>query len=214
MGADWRRRIVTDDAGPSNQGRDIVPPAVNFSLVGSPITFKGAPKFMRSNICATSSAVAGIVLALSFGSAYSADRKPVDTQADLPRFSYPVNGKVETLLDADEATFAAFAAPVEADIDGVLRDYDIRDHAALRDLLQAKLNLQIISGKADGKTIEDLHHLRALEDKPSARLIAHLDQEAPDDGTAVVHRLRTVPGRIRGVLQRCGRSSSLGNGRD
>jgi hypothetical protein len=149
-----------------------------FFVSGSPITVNGVPKFMRSNICPSYSAVAGILLVLSFGSAYSADRKPVDTQADLPRFSYPVSGKVETLLDADQATFAAFAAPVEADIDSVLRDYDIRDHAALRDLLQAKLNLQIISGTADGKTLEQLHQLRALEDKPSARLIAHLDQEA------------------------------------
>jgi hypothetical protein len=50
------------------------------------------------------------------------------------------------LLQADAATFNAFAAKVRADLETVFRDYDISDKSTMRDLLYARLNLQQLAG--------------------------------------------------------------------
>ena len=42
------------------------------------------------------------------------------SKSDLPRFSYHLDGPASALLDADDATFAAFAKSVRADLDKVL----------------------------------------------------------------------------------------------
>ena len=76
-------------------------------------------------------------------------------------------------MQADDATFNAFAAKVRADLDSVLRDYDIDDKATLRTLLSAKLDLQELSGEyQDG--LQTVETLRALQEKPAAKLLAFL----------------------------------------
>ncbi len=49
-------------------------------------------------------------------------KKIVKSEADLPRFNYPMTGTATELLQSDDATFHAFAAKVEADLDSVLSD--------------------------------------------------------------------------------------------
>ena len=80
------------------------------------------------------------------GNAQSTTKKKVTSQADLPRFSYPVSGSASDLLQADDATFNAFAAKVQTDLDSIFREYDIADKATLRTLLGAKLDLQELAG--------------------------------------------------------------------
>ncbi|MFI5069414.1 MAG: S8 family serine peptidase [Terriglobales bacterium] len=96
-------------------------------------------------------------------------KKKVMSQADLPRFSYPVDGSASQLVQADDATFNAFAMRVRADLDTIFRDYEIDDKSTMRTLLGAKLDLQEIAGENEDalKTVEAL---RALEEKPSAKL--------------------------------------------
>jgi subtilisin family serine protease len=119
--------------------------------------------------------LAPLLLVLAAPPSYSqaAPRKKVVSQADMPRHSYPVEGLASTLVQADGAAFGAFASKVRADIESVLRDYDIEDRSTLRDLLAAKLSLQEIGGEYQAAlgTVEDL---RALEDKPSAKLTTGL----------------------------------------
>ena len=79
-------------------------------------------------------------------SAQTAPKKVVTTEADLPRFSYPVVGDVQHLLNMPTNEFSAFTRPIRADIDNTLRDYDIQDHAAHRKLLHARLELELLSG--------------------------------------------------------------------
>lgn len=59
--------------------------------------------------------------------AQSAIKKPVNSQTDLPRHSYPMAQPASEFVSADEATFRPFANSVLADVNATLSDYDIRD---------------------------------------------------------------------------------------
>ena len=74
-------------------------------------------------------------------------KKKVNSQADLPRFSYPVTGSASELVQADDATFNAFAAKVRADLDTIFRNYEIADKATMRSLLSARLDLRNLPAK-------------------------------------------------------------------
>jgi subtilisin family serine protease len=110
------------------------------------------------------------LLTLPLAHAQSGMRKLVKSQIDLPRFSYPVSSTASALLQSDDATFNAFAGKVRADLDSVLRDYDIPDHSTQRTLLVAKLNLQQVTGEYSG-ALETVAALRAIQDKPAAKLL-------------------------------------------
>ncbi|HVC47404.1 MAG TPA: S8 family serine peptidase [Terracidiphilus sp.] len=100
-------------------------------------------------------------------------KKVVKTEADLPRFNYEVSGTATGLLKSDDATFNVFAAKVKSDVDSVLANYDIEDHASMRELLGVRLDLQLLAG--DNKdALETVARLRALEDKPDAKLMTGL----------------------------------------
>jgi hypothetical protein len=121
---------------------------------------------------------AALVLALAAAPSFAADKKVVRTQDDLPRFNYPITGTASALVTADDATFGAFAAKVRADVDQVLADYDVQDHATLRDLLGTRLALQVLSGTEDRAALETLAQIKALEDKPDAKLTSNARLEA------------------------------------
>jgi hypothetical protein len=110
-------------------------------------------------------------------SAQTAPKKVVTTEADLPRFSYPVVGDVQHLLNMPTNEFSAFSRPIRADIDNTLRDYDIQDHAAHRKLLRARLELELLSGD-NTAALDTIQQIRALEDKPVAKLTSALTEEA------------------------------------
>jgi hypothetical protein len=103
----------------------------------------------------------------------TASKKKVSSEADLPRFSYPMTGTASSLLMADDATFDAFARKVGADVNSVLADYAIEDKATLRELLGDRLNVQILTGDSDGATAT-LAQVRNLEEKPEAKMTSGL----------------------------------------
>ena len=109
--------------------------------------------------------------------AQSAAKKVVKSEADLPRFNYPVSGTATALLESDDATFGAFAAKVQADVDSVLHNYDVRDHASLRHLLGVQLELQLLAGNDQG-ALETIAKLRDLQDKPAEKLLTGLQSRA------------------------------------
>jgi subtilase family protein len=122
------------------------------------------------------------VLAISapapFGFAQAAAKKKVvKTQADLPRFNYKLAGSATDLLQSTDVTFDAFAARVRADVGSVLANYDVQDHAALRELLGVHLDLQLLAGDNEG-ALETVQKLRAIEDKPDAKLMTGLSVRA------------------------------------
>ncbi len=81
--------------------------------------------------------------------AQSPAKKVVKTENDLPRFNYAIAGTATELLNSDDATFNAFAAKVQTDVDSVLNDYDIQDRATMRSLLSVRLTLQLLAGNQD-----------------------------------------------------------------
>jgi subtilisin family serine protease len=96
-------------------------------------------------------------------------KKKVSSQSDLPRFTYSVTGPASDLLQADAATFNAFAAKVRADLDSIFRDYDIEDKATLRSLLSARVNLQQAAGE-NRLALETTESLLKLSEKPTDSL--------------------------------------------
>ncbi len=121
--------------------------------------------------------VAQTVLAAS-NAANAQSRKEVRSIDDLPQFSYPLKGTVAYILSSSPQAFETTVAPMRADIDRVLNDYDIHDTATLRGLLQAKLGAQIASGKEDKAALATIAELRSHEEKPDARLITGLAPQA------------------------------------
>ena len=116
-------------------------------------------------------------LIVSCAVAQNSVKKKVTSQADLPRFSYPISLPASELVQADANTFNAFAAKVQSDIEGVLRDYEIADKASMRQLLATRLDLQQLAGEYKA-ALETVKAMRALEDKPSARLTTGLFAES------------------------------------
>jgi subtilisin family serine protease len=118
------------------------------------------------------------LLLLALASPGQTMAKPkVASQADLPRFSYPVHGPAAELLQADDQTFNAFAAKVRADLERVLSELDIEDKSTLRLLLGAKLDLQELAGEY-GPALETVEALRAQQEKPAQKLLAGLTARA------------------------------------
>jgi subtilisin family serine protease len=125
-------------------------------------------------------------IALLAGLAQPADAAPsvgraepvlVRSAADLPRFSYALKGTATNLLESDDATFGVFAMQVRRNVDQTLRDYRIEDKSTLSELLQAKLALQELAGDWTGG-LETIDALRALKEKPAARLLTGLSAKA------------------------------------
>jgi Subtilase family len=111
------------------------------------------------------------------GLAQSGEKKTVANASDLPRFTYPVKEPASQLVQADDATFNAFAKKVQADLDSVFQDYDIQDKATLRDLLYAKISLQELNGDYT-QALKTVGSLRAMQEKPAAKLTSGLTDEA------------------------------------
>jgi subtilisin family serine protease len=109
--------------------------------------------------------------------AQAAAKKVVRTQADLPRFNYQIAGTATDLLQSNDATFGAFAAKVKADVGSVLANYDVQDHASMRELLGVHLDLQLLAGDNQG-ALETVRRLRAVQDKPDAKLLTGLSTKA------------------------------------
>lgn len=118
-----------------------------------------------------------LLASIALVSAQEPPKKVVTTEADLPRFSYPVAGDVQQLLNMPVKEFSEFALPIRSDIDKTLRTYEIQDHAAHRKLLRARLDIELLSGD-NSAALETIQQIRALEDKPVAKLTSALNEEA------------------------------------
>ena len=119
-----------------------------------------------------------LLLVATFAYSQSSEKKKkVTRQADLPRFSYLLVVPASELVQADDATFNAFASKVRADLDTIFRDYDIDDKSTLRTLLSVRLDLQELTGQYQAG-LQTVDALRALQQKPAAKLLAFLYPQA------------------------------------
>lgn len=118
-----------------------------------------------------------LLLALSLTSpALAQAKKRIEKAADLPRFTYQVDGKVEDLL-TDDAKFATFAKQLRRDIDAVLADYEIADKASERQLLGTLTQIDVLEGRyADALARSD--QVKALQEKPADKLLSGMQLRA------------------------------------
>jgi subtilisin family serine protease len=113
-------------------------------------------------------------------------RKIVHSQSDLPRFSYAVTGPASALVRDGGPAFDEFAARVRTDLDSVFRDYQIEDHATLRNLLTARLGLEEL-GEDYPAALRTLDRIRDLQDKPVAKLLSGLAPRAMIEAAIETH---------------------------
>jgi len=110
------------------------------------------------------------------GGAGAAEKKRIDKAADLPRFTYKIDGSVESLL-RDDARFGAFADAVRRDIESVLAGYEIADKSTRRDLVGELAQLDFLAGKYDD-ALARAAEVQALQDKPADKLLSGLTLRA------------------------------------
>ena len=114
-----------------------------------------------------------LVLAFALaGAAFAQDKKRIEKAADLPRFSYKVDGKLDDIV-RDDAKFKAFARELRRDTESVLAQYDIADKAMLRQQLGVIVRLDYFDGRHD-EALKGLARIRELEEKPSDKLLSGL----------------------------------------
>ncbi|HVK31566.1 MAG TPA: S8 family serine peptidase, partial [Burkholderiaceae bacterium] len=102
-----------------------------------------------------------------------AQPKPrIEKAADLPRFTYKLDAKVEDVVRSRER-FAVLAAQLRRDLDSVLSGYEIGDKAMQRDLIGQLAALDFLDGQYD-RTVERAEQIRALQDKPADKLLSGL----------------------------------------
>src|SRR5512141_3493844 len=90
-----------------------------------------------------------LLLALGVSTTAIAQGKPrIEKAADLPRFSYRIDGSVEDVI-RDDAKFRRFAADVRRDAESVLAGYQIDDRATLRQLEGELAQLDVLEGNLD-----------------------------------------------------------------
>jgi hypothetical protein len=104
------------------------------------------------------------------GAATAQPRQRVEKAADLPRFNYRIDGKVEDVV-RDDAKFKAFAAQVKRDFESVLARYEIPDKSVERGYLATLAQIDYLDGNHDA-ALARLDRLKALEEKPADKLLS------------------------------------------
>lgn len=118
-----------------------------------------------------------VVFTLSFAPAFSAVEKPrITSQDQLPRFSYPLTGKVAEVA-TDDAAYQRLADAVRRDYEKLLQDYEIADRATLVGVLTTLLAIEVHAGNYDAASAR-IAEIRRLEEKPAAKLTAGLLAES------------------------------------
>jgi hypothetical protein len=99
-----------------------------------------------------------------------AQKQRIEKEADIPRFSYRISEPLEKVV-RDPVLFKQTAAPIRADMEGVLAKYDIADKSSERGMLNALMALDFLLGNYDAALAES-EKVRGLEEKPSDKLLS------------------------------------------
>ena len=96
----------------------------------------------------------------------------IDKAADLPRFSYPVQGDLASLV-RDDARFMPLAQKMAQDFSGVLLKYDIAETASQRQYLGLLAQIALLDGRFE-ETLRLTAQIKSLQDKPADKLLSGL----------------------------------------
>src|SRR5580704_10375987 len=122
--------------------------------------------------------VLGSILSCAWACAcFAQPKKVVKNESELPRFTYKVTGNVADLLKPDSAAFKHLSVQVKADLDSILKNYQVEDKSTERELLGARLSFEEMAGQND-QALRTIDTIRGLEEKPDAKLTADLIDRA------------------------------------
>ena len=97
----------------------------------------------------------------------AAVRPVVRTVADLPRFSYPIEGDVTRFIDQPQL-LAPQVARLKADLQGLLANYDVQDRATLSSFHAGLATVALYEHDAD-RFAREIALVRSLQDKAAVR---------------------------------------------
>ena len=124
-------------------------------------------------------AIVVCALGIAIAPAYAQPRPKIEKAADLPRFTYKIDGRVEDVV-RDASKFKPFAAEVRRDTESVLAKYQIDDRATLRQLEGELALLDYLDGQY-GEALKRAAHLQELQDKPAEKLLSGMQLRAMID---------------------------------
>lgn len=130
-------------------------------------------------------------------SAVSQAKQRIEKAADLPRFTYPVSGKLEAMVRNPEA-LAPLATAVRRDTESVLARHDIADKATERDLLTQLAVIDYLEGRYP-QALQRLAQVQALQEKPADKLMSGLRLRAA--ATAALKAAPGTPAHAQGVAE-------------
>lgn len=105
-----------------------------------------------------------------------AEKPRITSQDQLPRFSYPLTGKVTDVVTTEEG-YARLAPLVRADLEKLLNDFEIADRATLQGVLGTLMTMDVHEGRLD-EALTRIAQMRSLEEKPAAKLTLGVLAEA------------------------------------
>jgi hypothetical protein len=126
-------------------------------------------------------ATAGLLIAFLAGCAVAPPIPPtptgtakqrIDKAADLPRFSYPVQGDLASLV-RDDARFMPLSQKMAQDYSGVLAKHDIAETASQRQYLGLLAQIALLDGRFE-ETLRLTAQVKNLQDKPADKLLSGL----------------------------------------
>jgi subtilisin family serine protease len=143
-----------------------------------------------------------ILFALSLSLLHAQPAKQKITRAaDLPVFTYKIDGTVEDVIQSD-VKFHRLAVEIRRDVESVLAKYEIEDKGTLRGLLSTLATLDLLEGR-DAEALKLLDQVRALQEKPAAKLLTGMtsraivnarasnkDPNSPEYRQAIFHSIR------------------------
>ena len=94
----------------------------------------------------------------------------IEKAADLPRFTYAVEGDLAALV-RDDARFNPLAQKIQQDVSGVLATYDIAESATERQYLGLLAQIALMEGRYD-ETLRLTGLIKNLQDKPADKLLS------------------------------------------
>ncbi|MHB8493849.1 MAG: S8 family serine peptidase [Casimicrobiaceae bacterium] len=144
-------------------------------------------------------AIVVCALGIAIAPAYAQPRPKIEKAADLPRFTYKIDGRVEDVV-RDASKFKPFAAEVRRDTESVLAKYQIDDRATLRQLESELALLDYLDGNF-GEALKRAAHIQELQDKPAEKLLSGMQLRAMIDaqrkeGSNVSQAYRKEVGRL------------------
>src|SRR5512133_2940956 len=114
--------------------------------------------------------------ALYLSAAFAQAPQRVERADQLPRFTYPVQGELETIV-RDPQRFAALARDVRRDTESILAKYDIAELAMRRQLLGQLVQLDLLEGRWDD-ALRRTAQIQQLQEKPADKLLSGLTVRA------------------------------------